>query len=129
VAELAADGGGSNSSRSRRWKVALQDLSVELKLFITACHFPPGTSTWNKSEHCLYSQIGINWRGQPLTSHEVFVQLIANTKPETRLRVRAALDSNNYPTGIKVTDAELATVNLRPAKFYGEWNYTIRRAG
>jgi len=126
---ITADGGGSNSSRNRRWKVALQDLANELKLRITVCHFPPGTSKWNKVEHCLFSQIGINWRGKPLTSHAVVVQLIANTRTETGLRVRAALDTNNYPTGIKVSDAELASVKLRPARFHGEWNYTIRRAG
>jgi transposase len=123
---ITADGGGSNSSRNRCWKVALQDLADELKLSIRVRHFPPGTSKWNKIEHCLFSQIGINWRGKPLTSHEVVVQLIANTTTETGLRVRAALDRNNYPTGIKVTDDELASVNLRPAKFHGEWNYTIR---
>jgi len=126
---ITADGGGSNSSRNRRWKVALQDLADELEVSISVCHFPPGTSKWNKIEHCLFSQIGINWRGQPLASHEVVVQLIAKTTTETGLRVRAALDKNNYPTGIKVTDDELASVNLRPAKFHGEWNYTIRSAG
>jgi transposase len=126
---ITADGGGSNSSRNRRWKVALQDLADELKVSISVCHFPPGTSKWNKIEHCLFSQIGINWRGQPLASHEVVVQLIATTTTETGLRVRAALDKNSYPTGIKVTDHELASVNLRPAKFHGEWNYTIRWAG
>jgi hypothetical protein len=126
---ITADGGGSNSSRNRRWKVALQDLADELKVAIRVCHFPPGTSKWNKIEHCLFSQIGINWRGKPLTSHEVVVQLIAKTTTETGLRVRAALDKNSYPTGIKVTDDELASVNLRPAKFHGEWNYTIRQAG
>src|SRR5262249_28520729 len=99
------------------------------KLVITVCHFPPGTSKWNKIEHCLFSQIGINWRGKPLTSHEVIVQLIANTRTKTGLRVRAALDTNRYPTGIKVTNAELASIRLRPATFHGEWNYTIRRAG
>jgi len=123
---ITADGGGSNSSRNRRWKVALQDLADELKLSIRVCHFPPGTSKWNKIEHCLFSQIAINWRGQPLTSHEVIVQLIAKTKTDTGLRVRAALDKNNYPTGIKVTKGALALVNLRPARFHGEWNYTIR---
>jgi DDE family transposase len=126
---ITADGGGSNSSRNRRWKIALQNLADELKLLITVCHFPPGTSKWNKIEHRLFSQIGVNWRGQPLVSHEVIVQLIANTRTATGLRVRAALDTNNYPTGIKVTDTELASVNLHPAKFHGEWNYTIRRAG
>jgi hypothetical protein len=124
---ITADGGGSNSCRNRRWKTALQDLADELNLAISVCHFPPGTSKWNKIEHRLFSQIGINWRGQPLTSHEVVVQLIANTQTETGLRVRAALDYNTYPTGIKVTDSQLATVNLRRAAFHGEWNYTIRK--
>jgi hypothetical protein len=126
---ITADGGGSNSSRNRRWKVALQALADELKLAIRVCHFPPGTSKWNKIEHCLFSQIGINWRGQPLISHEVVVQLIAKTTTETGLRVRAALDKNRYPTGIKVTDDQLASVNLRRAKFHGEWNYTIKPSG
>jgi Rhodopirellula transposase DDE domain len=125
---ITADGGGSNSSRNRRWKVALRDLANELNLSIAVCHFPPGTSKWNKIEHCLFSQIGINWRGKPLTSHEVVVRLIAKTTTETGLRVRAALDKNNYPTGIKVTDAELASVNLCRAQFHGEWNYTIKAA-
>ena len=123
---VTADGGGSNSFRNRRWKVALQELADELKLSIRVCHFPPGTSKWNKIEHCLFSQIGINWRGKPLTSHEVVVRLIAKTTTDTGLRVRAALDKRSYPTGIKVTNDELSSVNLRPAKFHGEWNYTIR---
>lgn len=123
---VTADGGGSNSSRNRRWKVALQELADELSLAIHVCHFPPGTSKWNKIEHRLFSQIAINWRGKPLTSHEVVVKLIATTKTETGLRVGAALDKNKYPTAIKVSDEELATVNLHRAKFHGEWNYTIR---
>jgi transposase len=122
---VTADGGGSNSFRNRRWKVALQRLANELKLSIRVCHFPPGTSKWNKIEHCLFSQIAINWRGKPLTSHEVVVQLIANTSTDTGLHIRATVDRNTYPTGIKVTDQELSSVNLRPAKFHGEWNYTI----
>jgi len=126
---ITADGGGSNSSRNRRWKVALQGLADELRMAIRVCHFPPGTSKWNKIEHCLFSQIAINWRGKPLTSHEVVVQLIANTTTHTGLRVRAALDKNRYPTGIKVTTKELASLNLRPAKFHGEWNYTITPSG
>jgi hypothetical protein len=126
---ITADGGGSNSSRNRRWKVALQGLADELRLTIRVCHFPPGTSKWNKIEHCLFSQIGINWRGQPLVSHEVIVRLIANTTTATGLRVRAALDKNLYPTGLKVTNDELASVNLHPAKFHGEWNYTIKPSG
>ena len=126
---ITADGGGSNSSRNRRWKVALQGLADELRMAIRVCHFPPGTSKWNKIEHCLFSQIAINWRGRPLTSHEVVVQFIANTTTDTGLRVRAALDKNRYPTGIKVTTKELASLNLRPAKFHGEWNYTITSSG
>jgi hypothetical protein len=123
---ITADGGGSNSSRNRRWKVALQELADKLRLAISVSHFPPGTSKWNKIEHCLFSHIGVNWRGEPLTTHEVIVQLIAKTKTETGLRVRAAVDNNSYPTKIKVTDEELATVNIQRAPFHGEWNYTIR---
>jgi len=123
---ITADGGGSNSSRNRRWKVALQALADERRLAITVCHFPPGTSKWNKIEHRLFSHITINWRGQPLTSREVVVQLIAATTTETGLCVRAALDDHAYPTGIKVTNAELAAVNLHRAEFHGEWNYTIK---
>ena len=108
------------------WKVALQRLADELGLAVTVCHFPPGTSKWNKIEHRLFSQITVNWRGRPLTSHEVIVNLIADTRTGTGLRVQAELDSNPYPTGIKVTDEELAAVKVRPAKFHGEWNYTIR---
>jgi hypothetical protein len=123
---ITADGGGSNGSRSRLWKVALQGLADELRLIIRVCHFPPGTSKWNKIEHRLFSQIAINWRGRPLISHEVIVQLIADTTTETGLQVRAALDRKAYPTGRKITDQELAEINLQPAKFHGEWNYTIR---
>jgi Rhodopirellula transposase DDE domain len=123
---ITADGGGSNGCRSRLWKVALQRLATELGLIVRVCHLPPGTSKWNKIEHRLFSQIAINWRGRPLTSHEVIVQLIANTKTKTGLRVRAALDKRSYPTGRKVTNQELAEINLHPAKFHGEWNYTIR---
>jgi hypothetical protein len=125
---ITADGGGSNGCRSRLWKVALQRLATELGLIIRVCHLPPGTSKWNKIEHRLFSQIAINWRGRPLTSHEVIVQLIAGTKTATGLRVRAALDKRSYPTGRKVTNQELAEINLHPAKFHGEWNYTIRPA-
>jgi len=123
---ITADGGGSNGCRSRLWKTALQRLADQLWLAITVCHFPPGTSKWNKIEHRLFSQIAVNWRGRPLVSHEVIVQLIATTQTKTGLRVQAELDANHYPTGLKVPDYELAAVNLRPAKFHGEWNYTIR---
>jgi hypothetical protein len=125
---ITADGGGSNGCRSRLWKVALQRLANELGLIIRVCHLPPGTSKWNKIEHRLFSQIAINWRSRPLTSHEVIVQLIAETKTETGLRVRAALDKRSYPTGRKVTNQELAEINLHRATFHGEWNYTIHPA-
>jgi hypothetical protein len=106
--------------------VALQRLADELGLATAVSHFPPGTSKWNKIEHRLFSQITINWRGRPLTSHEVIVEVIANTRTETGLYVRAELDTNPYPTGVKVTDEQLEAVNVRRAKFHGEWNYTIR---
>jgi hypothetical protein len=125
---ITADGGGSNGCRSRLWKVALQRLATELGLIIRVCHLPPGTSKWNKIEHRLFSQIAINWRCRPLTSHEVIVQLIADTKTGTGLRVRAALDKRSYPTGRKITNQELAEINLHRAKFHGEWNYRIRPA-
>jgi hypothetical protein len=123
---ITADGGGSNSCRNRLWKVALQRLADELGLAISVCHFPPGTSKWNKIEHRLFSQIAVNWRGRPLTSLEVVVQLIGQTRTETGLRARAELDDNCYPTGTKIPDEELAAVRLRRAKFHGEWNYTVR---
>src|SRR5205823_9428003 len=100
----------------------------ELGLAISVCHFPPGTSKWNKIEHRLFSQIAVNWRGRPLTRREVIGQLIGDTRTETGLQVRAELDDNCYPTGTKVTDEALAAVKLRRAKFHGEWNYTVRPA-
>jgi transposase len=122
---ITADGGGSNGSRGRLWKVALQRLADELGLHITVCHFPPGTSKWNKIEHRMFSHITLNWRGKPLTSHEVIVNLIANTTTRQGLRIEVVLDTNCYPTGIVVTDEEFAGVNLQRADFHGEWNYTI----
>jgi hypothetical protein len=122
---ITADGGGSNGSRGRLWKVALQRLADELGLHITVCHFPPGTSKWNKIEHRMFSHITLNWRGKPLTSHEVIVNLIANTTTRQGLRIEVALDTTCYPTGIVVTDEEFAGVNLQRADFHGEWNYTI----
>ena len=123
---ITADGGGSNSSRSRLWKVALQDLANDLGMELQVCHFPPGTSKWNKIEHRLFCFITKNWRGRPLTSYEVIVNLIGNTTTKTGLTVRAALDPNRYETGIEVSDEQLARVNWTPARFHGEWNYTIR---
>ncbi len=123
---ITADGGGSNSSRNRLWKVALQDLANAVGLQLHVCHFPPGTSKWNKIEHRLFCFITKNWRGRPLTSYEVIVNLIGSTTTKTGLTVRAALDTSAYETGIEVSDAELARVKMTPAKFHGEWNYTIR---
>jgi Rhodopirellula transposase DDE domain len=122
---ITADGGGSNGSRCRLWKVTLQRLADELGLHITVCHFPPGTSKWNKIEHRLFSYIAINWRGQPLTSLAVIVNLIATTTTRQGLSIQAELDTNRYPTGIVVSDQQLAEVNLRRAEFHGDWNYTI----
>jgi len=125
---ITADGGGSNGSRSRLWKVALQELADRLGLRLTVCHFPPGTSKWNKIEHRMFSHITMNWRGKPLVSHEVIVQLIANTTTATGLRIRAALDPRRYPTGEKVSRAELQRVQSTPAPFHGDWNYAISPA-
>jgi hypothetical protein len=123
---ITADGGGSNSSRNRLWKKSLQELANELDLTVKVCHFPPGTSKWNKIEHRLFCFITKNWRGRPLTTYEVIVSLIASTTTKTGLVVRAALDSNEYETGVEVTDNELASLRLTRDKFHGEWNYTIK---
>jgi len=122
---ITADGGGSNGSRCRLWKVALQELSTRLGLPIHVRHFPPGTSKWNKIEHRMFSHITKNWRGRPLVSHEVIINLIANTKTKAGLRIRTELDRGNYPTGIKISDAELNALNLKQAQFHGEWNYAL----
>jgi hypothetical protein len=122
---ITADGGGSNGSRCRLWKVALQELADRTGLKLSVCHFPPGTSKWNKIEHRLFCHITQNWRGKPLVSHEVIIQLIAHTTTKTGLRVRAELDRNRYDTGVKVTDTELATLRLKKAAFHGDWNYFI----
>ncbi|MGH7965514.1 MAG: ISAzo13 family transposase [Candidatus Binatia bacterium] len=122
---ITADGGGSNSCRSRLWKVALQELADQLELKLVVCHFPPGTSKWNKIEHRLFSYITKNWRGKPLLSRQVILNLIASTTTTTGLIVRTALDTNHYETGIKVSDEELAKVRLTRADFHGEWNYSI----
>lgn len=122
---ITADGGGSNGSRVRLWKLELQQLSDELGIPIRVSHFPPGTSKWNKIEHRLFSHISMNWRGQPLVSHEVIVNLIAATTTRKGLQVRAELDSKPYPKGIKVTDEEFAAIHIVRDEFHGEWNYTI----
>lgn len=123
---ITADGGGSNSSRNRLWKVALQDLADDLELALHVCHFPPGTSKWNKIEHRLFCFITRNWRGRPLTSYEVIVNLIGSTTTKSGLTVRTALDTHHYETGIKISDEQLARIQCTPARFHGEWNYTIR---
>jgi Rhodopirellula transposase DDE domain len=122
---VTVDGGGSNSVRSRLWKVGLQELADDLGLRIAVCHFPPGTSKWNKIEHRMFCHITQNWRGKPLRSRAVVVNLIGSTKTRTGLKVRAALDTNSYPTGIEVSDEELAAVQIKRARFHGDWNYTI----
>jgi DNA-binding phage protein len=122
---ITADGGGSNGYRLRLWKVELQKLADETGLSIKVCHLPPGTSKWNKIEHRLFSYISQNWRGKPLVSYEVIVNLIAATLTTTGLRVHSQLDTQSYPKGVKVSDAELAQVNIEQDDFHGEWNYTI----
>jgi transposase len=123
---ITADGGGSNSHRTRLWKVALQELANATGLKITVSHFPPGTSKWNKVEHRLFSFITQNWRGKPLVSIQVIVNLIAATRTQKGLIVKAAIDEGKYQTGIAVTDEEMSKLNITRAKFHGEWNYTIK---
>jgi len=123
---ITADGGGSNGSRVRLWKRELQALANELDLEITVCHLPPGTSKWNKIEHRLFSFISRNWRGRPLVSYQTIVQLIAATTTDAGLTVRSEIDTNTYPKGVKVTDAEMQALNLHRHDFHGEWNYTIK---
>jgi hypothetical protein len=122
---ISADAGGSNGYRVRLWKVELQKLADEFKLPITVCHLPPGASKWNKIEHRLFSFITINWRGKPLRSYRTIVQLIAATTTDAGLKVRAELDETKYPKGVKVSNAQLAAVNLSRHAFHGDWNYTI----
>jgi len=122
---ITADGGGSNGSRVRLWKLELQRLADELSIPIRISHFPPGTSKWNKIEHRLFSFISLNWRGKPLVSHEVIVNLIAATTTRKGLIVRAELDPTPYPKGVKVSDEEFATIRLARDEFHGEWNYVI----
>lgn len=122
---ICADGGGSNGYRVRLWKVALQHFATTSGLQVTVCHLPPGTSKWNKIEHRLFAHISMNWRGRPLVSHEVVVNLIGATTTREGLQVQAEQDTGSYPTKIKVSDEDLAAVRLTPHAFHGEWNYTI----
>ena len=122
---ITADAGGSNGPRSRLWKRSLQTLADDLGLTLTVCHFPPGTSKWNKIEHRLFSFITHNWRGQPLISHQAIVNLIAATTTRTGLMVKAALDPHQYDTAIQVSDEDVARLKVTPHAFHGDWNYTI----
>lgn len=124
---IHADGGGSNGHRNRLWKTELQIFADQTKLEVTVCHFPPGTSKWNKIEHRLFAQISKNWRGRALESYQIIINLIASTKTSTGLKVNAAIDLNTYQTGIKVSEKQMANVNLYRHEFHGEnWNYTIK---
>ncbi len=126
---ITADAGGSNSAQSRLWKWELQQFANRTGLAITVCHFPPGTSKWNKIEHRLFSYIAMNWRGKPLVSLATIISLIGATSTEAGLRVRAEVDPGLYPTGVTVTDEQMAALNLERHPFHGEWNYTIRPKG
>ncbi len=122
---ITADGGGSNGYRLRLWKLELQRLADQIGLAISVCHFPPGTSKWNKVEHRLFSFISSNWRGEPLRDYETIVRLIANTTTAKGLTVTCRLDRRKYPAGRKISDEEMAAINITPLRFHGEWNYTI----
>jgi hypothetical protein len=123
---ITADGGGSNGSRLRLWKTELQKFATESGLAVSVCHFPPGTSKWNKIEHRLFSFITKNWRGKPLVSHEVIVNLIAATTTKKGLKVEAKLDTGKYPKGVKIPKKQMAELDLIPDSFHGEWNYEIK---
>jgi len=122
---ITADGGGSNGSRCRLWKVELQGLADEIGLRISVCHFPPGTSKWNKIEHRMFCHITESWRGRPLVSREVVVNLIGHTTTKEGLSIRSELDANSYPLGRKVTEGQMEGLSIESDKFHGEWNYTI----
>ena len=122
---ITADAGGSNGYRLRAWKVELAKFAKESGLDITVCHYPPGTSKWNRIEHRMFSFITMNWRGRPLTSLRTIIELISATTTKTGLTIMAADDPNWYPTGVKITDAQLAAVPLVPHEWHGDWNYTV----
>lgn len=122
---ICADGGGSNGSRNRAWKFHLQDLADELGLAITVCHYPPGASKWNKIEHRMFSFISMNWRGEPLVSFETVINLISATRTKTGLSIKASLDTNEYQTGVRISDQQMQQLQIRPHAVHGQWNYTI----
>ena len=123
---ITADGGGSNGSRVRLWKTEMQRFADETDLEISVCHFPPGTSKWNKIEHRMFSYISQNWRGRPLVSIETIINLIGATKTKKGLIIKTAVDTNQYSKGVKISDKEMELLNLERNAFHGEWNYTIR---
>ncbi len=123
---IMADGGGSNGSRNKLWKTELQKLADELSMEISVCHFPPGTSKWNKIEHRMFSCISMNWRGRPLTNYETIVYLISNTTTKNGLKINCKLDESKYQTGIKITDEQMQDLRLTKDKFHGEWNYKLK---
>ena len=122
---LCADGGGSNGTRNRAWKYHLQQFADQVGLEATVCHYPPGTSKWNKIEHRMFSFISLNWKGRPLVSYETVVNLIGATRTKTGLRIKAALDTREYEAGVKISDEEMLRINLRPHSTNPSWNYTI----
>jgi hypothetical protein len=122
---ICADGGGSNSSRRRAWKANLQRLANHIRVPITVCHYPPGTSKWNKIEHRLFSFISLNWKGQPLVSYEAIINLIGSTRTRTGLRVKALLDTKEYETGVSVSSQQIKELNIRRHSIHPDWNYTI----
>jgi Rhodopirellula transposase DDE domain len=126
---VCADGGGSNGSRNRAWKYHLQRLATQAGLDVTVCHYPPGTSKWNKIEHRMFSFISLNWKGQPLVSYETVVKLIGSTRTKTGLNVRAQLDSAEYEAGVQITKAAMERINLKPHTLHPQWNYTISPRG
>jgi hypothetical protein len=123
---ILADGGGSNGSRRRQWKYGLYGLSKEIGMSIKVCHYPPGTSKWNKIEHCLFPFISMNWRGVPLTDYQTIVELIRNTKTRTGLSVKCLLDTNKYELGVRITDKQMLEIKLQGDKFHKDWNYTLK---
>ena len=125
---ITADGGGSNSSRAKLWKFELQKLATELQIDISVCHYPPGTSKWNKIEHRMFSYISQNWRGRPLISHEVIINLIGSTKTKNGFSIKCTLDVNKYEKGIKVSDEQMEEINIIRDDFCGNWNYTIKHS-
>ncbi len=123
---ICADSGGSKGARLRAWKLQLQGLAEQLQLPVTVCHYPPGTSQWNKIEHRLFSFVSMNWKGRPLVSYEAVVNLIGNTTTRTGLKVKAVLDTKAYATGQWVADQEMKALRLKPHSFHGDWNYTLQ---